>query len=437
MKITISLILLFATCVQTIAQSTADPTLLAEIKQIKAIDNHAHPMSADPNDQEYDAVSCAGFEYVSPPPLRLRIENPIYADAWRALYSYRTVPQTKWEDTAREVLAIKRRVMNEQGDKYPVYVLDRLNIETMFANRPEPGRGLTQPRFRWVGYGDPLMLPLNTKSLSEADSDKRFIYQRQTVLLKRNLEALKLKSLPLNFDQYLTSVVTPTIERLKSEGAIAIKFLAAYLRPLNFEKVSKPNAAKIYERYVKGAEPSSAEYKQLQDFLFRYIVNEAGRLTLPVHIHTGSGCGHSFNLTNSNPLQLESVLNDPALRKTTFVLIHGGYPFVKETEFLLEKPNVYADFSAQTFLLEPTALARVLREWLEYEPEKILFGTDASPTTPEVSWEESAWTTNNNAREALAIALTQMIQSGSITRTRATELAQMVLRDNARTLYKL
>ena len=70
-------------------------------------------------------------------------------------------------------------------------------------------------------------------------------------------------------------------------------------------------------------------------------------------------------------------------------------------------------------------------------PEKILFGTDASPSTPEVSWEESAWTTNKNAPEALAIALTGMIQSGSITRARATELAQMVLRENARTLYKL
>jgi predicted TIM-barrel fold metal-dependent hydrolase len=79
----------------------------------------------------------------------------------------------------------------------------------------------------------------------------------------------------------------------------------------------------------------------------------------------------------------------------------------------------------------------VLRGWLEYEPEKILFATDASPATPEVSWEESAWMTNKTAREALAIALTGMVRDGDITRGRASELARMVLRENAAGLYKL
>jgi predicted TIM-barrel fold metal-dependent hydrolase len=110
---------------------------------------------------------------------------------------------------------------------------------------------------------------------------------------------------------------------------------------------------------------------------------------------------------------------------------------VKETEFLMEKPNVYADFSAQTFLLTPQALSRVLRDWLEYEPEKILFGTDASPATPEVGWEESAWMTNKTAREALAMALTGMMKDGDITRERAIELARMVMRENAIKLYGL
>ncbi|MBA2502347.1 MAG: hypothetical protein H0V27_05650 [Pyrinomonadaceae bacterium] len=58
-------------------------------------------------------------------------------------------------------------------------------------------------------------------------------------------------------------------------------------------------------------------------------------------------------------------------------------------------------------------------------------GTDASPATPEVSWEESAWMTNKTAREALAIALTGMMQDGDITRERASELARMVMRENS------
>ena len=336
----------------------------------------------------------------------------------------------------RELLEAKTRVKREQGVNYPAWVLDRLNIETMFANRVAPGRGLSAPRFRWVAYGDPLMLPLSTASL-RVNSDRRFFYQQEAMLLKRDLAALQLNRLPPTLELYLSRVVTPALERRKREGAIAIKFVAAYMRPLNFAGVPRAEAAAVYARYARSGEPPWGAYKKLQDFLFRYVAHEAGRMGLAVHLHTGGGCGHFFNLSGANPLLLESVINDPSLRKTTFVLIHGGYPFVRETEFLLEKPNVYMDFSAQTFLLMPKALGRVLRDLLEYEPEKVLFGTDASPATPEVSWEESAWMTSQTAREALAMALTGMVQDGDITRERASELARMVMRENAVKLYGL
>lgn len=422
------------------AQNQADPELLAEINRIRAIDNHAHVMrvtrEGEKEDEEYDAIPCGKLEFISPPPMRLRPDNPIYTGAWRELYGYKHGADMS-EAHVRELLESKRRVMREQGDNYPAWVLDKFSIETMLANRVSIAIGLSAPRFRWVGYGDPLMLPLSTKTLREQNSDRRFFYAQEEMLLGRLLSDLKLNSLPATFDLYLSRVVTPTLERQKREGAIAIKFVAAYMRPLDFADVPQSEAGPIYARHVRGGEPAWNEYKRLQDFLFRYIAREAGRLGLAVHIHTGGGCGHFFNLSGANPLLLETVVNDPALRKTNFVLVHGGYPFVKETQFLIEKPNVYADFSAQTFLLTPQALGRALRDWLEYEPEKILFGTDASPATPEVSWEESAWMTNKTAREALALALTGMMKDGDITRERATELARMVLRENAIKLYGL
>lgn len=421
------------------AQTKPDSALLAEINKIQAIDNHAHVMSVagatGQEDKEFDAIACGGLEFISPPPMRLRLDNVIYTGAWRALYGYKHGESMR-ENDVRELLETKRRVMREQGDRYPSWVLDQLNIETMLANRVSPGRGLTAPRFRWVAYGDPLMLPLSTASL-RVNPDQRFFYAQEEALLKRDLAALKVASLPPTLDLYLLRLVIPALERRKQEGAVAIKFVAAYMRPLEFADVSRADAAAVYARYARGDEPPWSSYKKLQDFLFRYIASAAGRLGLVVHIHTGGGCGHYFNLSHGNPLLLESVVNDPSLRKTNFVLIHGGNPFVKEAEFLLEKPNVYADFSAQTFLLTPQALSRVLRDLLEYEPEKVLFGTDASPATPEVSWEESAWMTNKTAREALAIALTGMMRDGDITRERASELARMVMRENAVRLYGL
>lgn len=55
--------------------------------------------------------------------------------------------------------------------------------------------------------------------------------------------------------------------------------------------------------------------------------------------------------------------------------------------------------------------------------------------TPEVGWEEVGWLSNHTGREALARALTGMLRDGDITRARASQLARMVMRDNAAALY--
>src|SRR5213592_4915400 len=104
---------------------------------------------------------------------------------------------------------------------------------------------------------------------------------------------------------------------------------------------------------------------------------------------------------------------------------------------MMGKSNVYADFAAQTFLLYPRALSEVLRNWLESYPDKILFGTDAFSFGPEVDWGEVAWLSNTTARQALALALTGMMNDGEIDRARAMELAHMVMHDNAGKLYGL
>ena len=65
----------------------------------------------------------------------------------------------------------------------------------------------------------------------------------------------------------------------------------------------------------------------------------------------------------------------------------------------------------------------------------MLFGTDATPNTDATGWEETGWVATESAREALAIALDGMVQDKEISRTRAIEIAHMVLRDNAKRLY--
>ena len=226
-------------------------------------------------------------------------------------------------------------------------------------------------------------------------------------------------------------MVTPTLERHKRGGAVAEKFEAAYLRSLAFDAADAAQADRVYRLRT----PSDADYKVLQDYLFRYVAAECGRLGMAVHLHTMAGAGGYFDVAGANPLNLEPVLNDPALRKTKFVMVHGGWPFTREITPLLEKPNAYLDFSAQSLLLAPATLAGTLREWLDHVPEKVMFATDAYPYSNEMGWEESGWISAHNGREALGRALTAMMRDGEITHARAVELARMVLRENARALY--
>jgi predicted TIM-barrel fold metal-dependent hydrolase len=242
--------------------------------------------------------------------------------------------------------------------------------------------------------------------------------------------------LPSTLAEYSKAVVTATLEKQRSAGAVAVKFEAAYLRKLDFDEADEAYARAIYARYVKGEEPPVADYKTLQDFLFRYVAREAGRLGMAVHIHCISGAGGYYRQTGSDPLLLESVFNDPTLRKTNFVVVHGGYPFTKQMGSLLSKPNVYADFSAQTFFTYPRELSETLRNWLEAYPDKVLFGTDAFSFGPAVDWGEVAWLSNSTARQALALALTGMMNDGEISREHAVGLARMVLRENAVRLYR-
>jgi len=396
--------------------------LVEQIAKIKAIDNNSHMLPATANqgteEEPADLLGQPPFDL----PVNLRFDNPHWIGAWRDLYGY------KYNDMEKEHLSLvfkeKQRIKREQGENYPTWVLDKLGIETALVNWPELGLGQTPPRFYLVKFAEDYMNPLSG-----------IRYHTSDIKPAATLE------------EYTKTVVTPAIELCKQEGAIAIKLVIAYQRPLNFEKVSSVEAASVYEQLLQEKEVSISEQRKLEDYLFRYITQEAGRLDLKVHIKTGMGVGPYFNISGSNPMLLESVFNDPDQRNTKFVMIHGGWPFDKEAGAMLKKPNVYVDFSAQTFLRSPHALSKTIRAWLEWHPEKVLFGTDAVSfsmilswgphVTTLIDWEELAWLSTNSARNALAIALTEMMNDGQISRNRALELAEMVLRKNAIRLYDL
>lgn len=411
-----------------------DSGLAAEIRQIPAIDNHAHPVAVSvPGDEDhnYDALSMEGIQDLALP-TPFSEDSAYFPQAWHALYGY-DAGASKRPNLSR-VEELEHEKAQQKGDLFPAWVLNQSHTEIMLANRVAMGRGLTPDRFKWVPFVDMFLFPLNNAALKAKDPDKRIFFTREEQLLRGYLNDAQLKAVPASLDDYLT-FISHRLEVFKSKGAVALKFELAYLRDLNIGDPQREAAERVYAIYSRSSEPSPDEYKLLQDYLFRYVAREAGRINLPIHIHEGLGAGSYFREANANALLLEPVFNDPSLRKTKFVLLHAGYPFAHEAAAMILKPNVYLDFSALMYDTYPVEGARALRLYLEAAPQKVLYGSDASPFSNTVGWPETDWIGARVGREELGIALTGMVRDREITYDRAKQIAHLVMRENARQMY--
>jgi predicted TIM-barrel fold metal-dependent hydrolase len=404
---------------------------------VRAIDNHAHVVRPIDGDADYDALPFALLDPapadVVSSPWPLRNDYPWFLKAWKAIYAYPhdDVSAAHLKDAA----ALKKQAIAAHGAGYPAWILDKQGVEIVLANRIAMGPELTTPRFRWVPYADALLFPLDNAAQKAANRDYAAFYPAEEKLLQRYMQESGVRVLPASLDEYCRTIVTPTLERHKAAGAVAEKLEAAYLRWLDFGPAAQADASRIYAQYARGGTPAPADYKIVQDYLFAYLAREAGRVHLAIHIHVANGGGANYDQRGANPLLLTWAFNEPSLRQTTFVIVHGGYPHYDTTLGLLSKPNVYADFSALAAFEGVDGQAQKLRLWLGQWPEKVLYGSDASPTTDDVSWEETGWVASHTAREALATALAGLVGDGTITRARASAIGRMVLRDNARKLY--
>jgi uncharacterized protein len=431
-----------AKAVQPGNASGIDPVLRKRIDAMIAIDNHAHPLLPPPGDKadrEFDALPVDHMEPETDP-VAWRPDNPQLEDAWFHLWGFRSTVPLDASGLAR-LNAARERVRTREGGHYPAWLLDQSHIGEMLSNRvsmgPEADR-LERPRFLWVPYLDCLLFPLDNSRLAMKTPDRAAFFPLEDKLFARYLRESGLSAPPANFHDYLSHVVTATLERQKAGGALAVKFEVGYLRSFAFADPTENDAARVYAAAISSHKaPSEGDYKTLQDFLFRYIAAEAGRLGLPVQLHGMAGAGGYYDVAGSNPLLLEPLFDDPRLRQTRFVILHGGWPFVREIGALLQKPNVYLDISQQSLVIPPRTQSTWLREWLEMYPEKVLFGTDGYPFSGYLGWEESLWIANLNARKALGYALTGMMDDREIGLTRATQIAHDVLSSNAAALYHL
>jgi hypothetical protein len=402
--------------------------LLPQIEKIPAFDHHAHPGFAD--DPDVDAMAAPPHASEA---LRTRDDNPELVAAAKALFGY---PYPDFSPEHAKWLIDKKAELRKQlaGTAYFNSILDKLNTESSVANRAMMPDYLDPQRFPWVFFADSFLWPFNNEHESGRNPDEGVFIPLQEKMLHRWMRQENVSQLPASLADYLT-FVSRVLEDNSKRGGIAMKFEVAYFRPTTFSDPTRAQAEDIYQRSIAGAMPDEKDYRRFQDYIFRYLVQEGGRLHLPVHIHTAVGIGDYFNLSESNIMNLESVLRDPRYASTTFVMIHGGYPLEREAVWLAAMKNVYLDSSFGELAQYPSAFKETLKMWLETFPDKITFGTDCFPYNQVLGAEESYWLGVQSSRTALAAALAEMVSENEISESRALELAHAYLHDTAVKLY--
>ncbi|HVO56850.1 MAG TPA: amidohydrolase family protein [Dongiaceae bacterium] len=402
--------------------------LLAKINAIPLYDNHAHPGFSD--DTDVDAMAAPPDESDI---FRTRADNPEFVTAAKFLFNY---PYDDFKPEHAKWLADRTRKYKESGD--PAYfngILDKLNIEVCLANRAFMAPYLDRKRFHWVFFGDSFFYPFDNRDQTASTPDMGVYIPLQEKMLARYKQQMNAgTALPADLAGY-EAFVRNTVADNQKRGGVAIKFEAAYFRSLYFSDPPRAQAEAIYAKYHAGGVPSADEYRVFQDYIFRVLVDQAGKLHLPMHFHTAVGIGDYFSLRQGNVLNLENVVRDARYKNTTFVLLHGGWPYEKEAALLTAVKNVYLDTSFQSEILYPSQFKLVLKQLLMLFPDKMMFGSDAFPFNDALGAEESFWLAAHTTRTALAGALAELVTEHAITEEKALELAHLYLHDNAAKLY--
>lgn len=418
-----------------------------EIESLWAVDNHTHMArlwrGSEPVDFEKKASSIVQY-LTEKPTIRLKVGGgallPLrgfeYSEIIETLkilygYSYDSLDKRYFQDLLLRILESRREGLAATYSR----ALDKARIEVALVNTPELRPELDRRRFKWVPFVDQFLYPLKraNKYLRAKASwtFERFERELDYVYQKRGEQ-------PESLEDYL-SLVEKELREYREKGAVAVKVWSAFFRPLHFRRVDERDAVEAFRRYMSDKTVAENEYVKLQDFIAWRIFSTCMKLNLPIHVHVGFGLANDvITLDYSNPLNLENLLKDRELEELKIVLIHGGYPFIREAAALARmNDNCYLDFSWLPMLIPPRDLSFILREWLAWKLEdRILFGTDAV---------EAPWGTDDllcvygsrQARKALEFTLSETIRDHVLTEEEAVTIAHKILRDNALELYKL
>ncbi|MBS7619070.1 amidohydrolase family protein [Candidatus Bathyarchaeota archaeon] len=231
------------------------------------------------------------------------------------------------------------------------------------------------------------------------------------------------------------------IDEAVSNGAASLKTIIAYRTGLNIKRRSENEAEMAYaklalavseKRSVREVLSAKTDLVKTVFDYFAYLGIEASRsYGIPFQIHTGFGDA-PMDLSLSNPLLLHEFINDHSVKNVRIVLVHGGYPFTEESGFLVSSyPNVFLDLSEMIPFATIGAVEKLLNLFEMAPTNKIVYGSDGF-NIPEFHWLAS-----RRVKKSLSKVLDYLIEAEELDEEEAKKIAQHILFENAKKLYRL
>ena len=221
-----------------------------------------------------------------------------------------------------------------------------------------------------------------------------------------------------DYEALLERICVWSVEEI---GTCAFKNTEMYYRRLDYRLRSFEEAAPCYK-----PDRTAEEETILSDYIACIVFRMAGKLGVPVQIHTGSIWG-DFVPADTSPEYLASIIN--TFPETKFDLLHGGDPFFGTMALMGNAfTNVYINMSSI-----PCHSTANFEHWLgiyldRVPSSKITLGWDLF--TPEILCGASM-----SIRDSIARVLAKKVDAGLYSEALALEIAKDIMYRSAEKLF--
>jgi predicted TIM-barrel fold metal-dependent hydrolase len=250
-----------------------------------------------------------------------------------------------------------------------------------------------------------------------------------------------------DFLDYVTGLTGRSITRLKDYeeallelikksvqlGVIALKDQSAYRRVIQYDLPPRSEAERIFNKLLMDPQNQLAwpEAKPLDDYLFHQCMCFAQELKLPVQIHTGHLAYTGNRVDKTNAAHFASILE--LYTSVRFDLFHANWPYMGDVLFLGKNYNNVALNACWVAMIDPLYTVDFFKRALTTLPHVKIhaFGGDYREG-PEFVAAHLAL-----AKEVIAVALSDLVESGWLEEEQAVTVAADWLYNNPNRFYNL